>query len=155
MVFYLDTSALLKRYVAEPESEDVIAKMDDAMAITTAVITRTEVAAALGRASRAPRLDADGAQRPRLDTEDARRAEQEFLEDWADFGRVPVKDDLAAHAGQLAWDHELRGFDAVQLAAALRCQTIFKGLGEQTVFACFDAKLRRAAKNAGLNTCPG
>ena len=38
MVLYLDTSALLKRYVAEPESEDVIAKMDEATAITTALI---------------------------------------------------------------------------------------------------------------------
>ena len=114
MVLYLDTSALLKRYVAEPESEDVIAKMDEATAITTALITRTEVAAALGRAWRDARLDSEG----------ARRAEQEFLEDWADFGRVPVTEGLAAHAGQLAWDHRLRGFDAVQLAAALRCQTV-------------------------------
>ena len=38
MVLYLDTSALLKRYVAEPESEDIIAKMDEATAITTALI---------------------------------------------------------------------------------------------------------------------
>ena len=57
MVLYLDTSALLKRYVAEPESEDVVAKIDEATAITTALITRTEVAAALGRAWRDARLD--------------------------------------------------------------------------------------------------
>ena len=30
-----------------------------------------------------------------------------------------------------------------------------RGTLEQTVFACFDAKLRRAAKNAGLYTWPG
>ena len=47
MVLYLDTSALLKRYVAEPESKDVNAKMDEATAIATALITRAEVAAAL------------------------------------------------------------------------------------------------------------
>jgi predicted nucleic acid-binding protein len=33
MVLYLDTSALLKRYVAEPESKNVLAKMDEARAI--------------------------------------------------------------------------------------------------------------------------
>ena len=44
MVLCLDTSALLKRYVTEAESEDVLAKMDEATAITTALITRTEVA---------------------------------------------------------------------------------------------------------------
>ena len=144
MVLYLDTSALLKRYVAEPESADVITKMDQAIAITTVLITRTEVAAALGRAWREARVDAEG----------ARRAEQEFLEDWADFGKIPVTEALAAHAGRLAWDHKLRAYDAVQLAAALRCQTVFSTLGEETVVACFDGKLGEAARNAGLDTWP-
>ena len=39
MVLYLDTSALVKRYVAEAESDSVIAKMDEATAIVTALIT--------------------------------------------------------------------------------------------------------------------
>ena len=70
MVLYLDTSALLKRYVAEPESKDVNAKMDEATAIATALITRAEVAAAPSKARRDNRIAAD----------EARRAEQEFLE---------------------------------------------------------------------------
>lgn len=57
MVLYLDTSALLKRYVTEAESEDVLAKMDNATAIATALITRTEVAAALSKAQRETRID--------------------------------------------------------------------------------------------------
>ena len=58
MVLYLDTSALLKRYVAEPESEAVNAKLEEASAIATAVIARTEVAAAL-QPSAAGRTDRD------------------------------------------------------------------------------------------------
>ena len=84
MVLYLDTSALLKRYVAEPESKNVLAKIDEARAIATALITRAEVAAALSRARRETRID----------VEEAQRAEQEFIEDWADFGRVPVTEEL-------------------------------------------------------------
>ena len=58
MVLYLDTSALLKRYVAEAESENVDAKMDEARATTTALITRTEVATLLSKARRDTRIDA-------------------------------------------------------------------------------------------------
>lgn len=59
MVLYVDTSALLKRYVAEAESENVVAKMDAATATSTALITRTEVAAALSRARRENRMEAN------------------------------------------------------------------------------------------------
>ena len=66
MVLYLDTSALLKRYVAEPESEDIIAKMDEATAITTALIApstkprRSAVFGALEAAAGAARAEAGG-----------------------------------------------------------------------------------------------
>ena len=144
MVLYLDTSALLKRYVAEPESKDVNAKMDEATAIATALITRAEVAAALSKARRDNRIAAD----------EARRAEQEFLEDWGEFGKVPVTEELAATAARLSWSRELRAYDAVQLAAALKCQPILARYGQDTVFACFDKELRRAARTEGLETWP-
>lgn len=144
MVLYVDTSALLKRYVAEAESENVIAKMDAATATSTALITRTEVAAALSRARRENRMDAD----------EARRVEQAFLEDWADVRKVPVTEELVGSAAQLSWTRELRAYDAVQFAAGLRCQAILARLREDTVFACFDKKLRRAARAEGLETWP-
>lgn len=46
---YLDTSALVKCYIAEDGSDDVIALMADAAAVATSLVTRTEVAAALRR----------------------------------------------------------------------------------------------------------
>ena len=98
----LDTSALLKRYVAEAESENVIARIDEATVIVTALITRTEVAAALSKALRETRIDAG----------EARRAEQEFLEDWADFGKVPFTEELAESAAELSWTRGLRAYDA-------------------------------------------
>ena len=60
---YLDTSALVKCYIAEDGSEDVIALMADAAAVATSLVTRTEVAAALAKAVRDDRVDEDEAQR--------------------------------------------------------------------------------------------
>lgn len=148
MVLYVDSSALVKRYIAEAESDDVIAIMDDAVAVATSLITRTEVAAALWaalwRAVRKRRVDAKG----------ARQARREFLEDWADFGKVPVTDTLVARGDELAWNHKLRAYDAVQLAAALACQDTIGTLGVEMMFACFDNDLTEAAREAGLQTWP-
>ena len=44
-LLYVDTSALFKRYVEEHDSEAVLARIDEAPAVGTAVITRVEVAA--------------------------------------------------------------------------------------------------------------
>ena len=144
MFLYLDTSALVKRYVAEASSDEVVTFMEEASAVGTSIITQTEVAAALAKAVR------DG----RLADADARHAYEEFLQEWPDFGRVPVTDALVARAGTLAWDHGLRAYDAVQLAAALACRDAPGTPGEIVVFACFDNQLREAATNTGLQTWP-
>ena len=53
---YVDTSALVKRYVAETDAEAVDAVMNEALRVGTSLITRTEVAAALAKAVRQGRL---------------------------------------------------------------------------------------------------
>ena len=145
MLLYLDSSALVKRYVDEPMSEAVRALMDEAPAAATALITHTEVGAALARAMR------DG----RLEEEDARRAHEEFLQEWPDLGRVPITQALVTRADKLAWAHGLRAYDAVQLAAALTCQDTVAALGYDVMIACCDKKLLQvAATNTGLRTWP-
>ena len=143
-LLYMDTSALFKRYVEEHDSEAVLARIDEAPAVGTAVITRVEVAAALAKAVRAQRLD-------RNEAEDA---EQEFLGDWDDFTRIGVTEALVGRAGDLAWRHNLRGYDAAQLAAALAWQEMREDMQDEIVFACFDAELVQAAAAEGLSTWP-
>jgi len=46
---YLDSSALVKRYVAEPGSEDVVTLMAEAAAVATSLVTRAEVARCTGK----------------------------------------------------------------------------------------------------------
>ena len=94
MFLYLDSSAPVKRYVDEPMSEVVRTLMDGAPGAATALITQTEVAAALARAMR----------NGRLKEEHARRAHEEFLQEWPDLGQVPITDALVTQADRLAWD---------------------------------------------------
>ena len=143
-LLYADTSALFKRYVEENESEAVLTRMEEARTVGTMLITRVEVAAALAKAVREQRMG----------QEEAREAEREFLDDWDDFTRIGLTDELIERAGQLAWRYDLRGYDAAQLAAALAWRETTDGRDEDVVFACFDNDLREAATAEGLETWP-
>jgi predicted nucleic acid-binding protein len=138
---YLDASALVKRYVTEAGSDEVIELTAKAPAVATALISRAEVAAALARAVRLGVLDDEG----------GRRAQKRFGREWPDFVRIPVTEALVARAETLAWEHALRGYDAIQLAAAL---TWRDSSGQDVVLATFDRQLWDAAPNAGLKVWP-
>lgn len=73
---------------------------------------------------------------------------------YADTSALGVTRAVATRAGHLAWEHDLRGYDAMQLAAALTWQDTVEAGGDEVVFACFDHDLRRAATAAGLKTWP-
>ena len=61
---------------------------------------------------------------------------------------------MLIRAGELAWRHGLRGYDAVQLAAALAWREAASDAEGEIVFACFDNDLRRAAVAEGLAAWP-
>jgi hypothetical protein len=65
---------------------------------------------------------------------------------WNGYTVVEVSGALVLRAGQLAEEHALRGYDAVQLASALDARP---EVGEY-VFASFDAHLNAAAAREGL-----
>jgi predicted nucleic acid-binding protein len=54
-------------------------------------------------------------------------------------------------AGEYADTFALRGYDSVQLAAARTAQ---EATAEELRFACFDARLRKAAKVLGMGLAP-
>lgn len=143
-LLYVDTSALFKRYVEEDESEAVLARMEEAPVVGTALITRVEVAAALARAVR----------RQLINLDEAQDAEREFLNEWDDFTRIGMTEALASRAANLAWRHDLRGYDAAQLAAALAWQDMIEATEDEVIFACFDNNLRLAATAEGLDAWP-
>lgn len=141
MIVYLDASALVKRYVAERGSREVIELTTAAEIVATSLISRAEVAAAFARAVRLGVLDPGG----------GRRAQRKFSREWPDFARVPVSEALVSRAETLAWDYGLRGYDAVQLASALTWQ---ESIGQDVLLATFDGQLWEAAPGAGLQVWP-
>ena len=144
MFLYFDSSALVKRYVDEPHSEEVAHLMDETLAIGTSAISRVEVGAALARAARENASTPKGRAEPRSSSQKTGRT----------LARVPVTDRLLTRAEDLAWKHGLRAYDAVQLAAALVCEETITALDESVLFACFDGELTAAANDEGLRTWP-
>jgi predicted nucleic acid-binding protein len=141
VIAYLDASALVKRYVIERGSRETIALTADSEMTATSIISRAEVAAALAKAVRTGLVK----------REVAKNARQRFAGDWPDLVRVPVTESLVERADGLAWEHGLRGYDAVQLAAALTWQ---ESVGAEIVLATFDWQLWEAAKRTGLAAWP-
>ena len=113
-VLYLASSAVVPLYIAEANTTLVQRATADALAsdgICSATITFAEVKAALARAQRGGRF---------VNANDHERVVAAFEKDWkAKFITWAVSNKLAQLAGELAEIHGLRGYDAVQLAAAL------------------------------------
>lgn len=141
MIVYLDASALVKRYVAEAGSVEVASLITKARAIGTAVVSRAEVSAALAKAARVGVLT----------RESAAGALKAFNADWQRLIRLQFGEPLAARAATLAWEHGLRGYDAVHLATALFWQ---ETLGEAITVATYDRELWRSAQASGLTPWP-
>lgn len=136
MTLYLDTSSLVKLYVAEEGSDAVRRLVDNADIVATATIAYPETRAALARRRREGHL-------PSRAVAAAKRA---LDGDWARYLTVDVTPSLCREAGVLAERHALRGYDSVHLAAFL---TVARAAGKDAVeFSCFDDRLTRAAHSA-------
>ena len=84
MIVYADASALVKRYITELGSKELIALTTTAVAVATALVSRVEVASAFARAVRMGVLDDEG----------GRRVQRRFSREWLDLVRVAVTEAL-------------------------------------------------------------
>lgn len=109
MILYADTGALVKRYVQEVGTEEVLACFTRFEMLATAAVTQVEMAAALAKASRQGWIDAVAAQ----------EAWHDFLQHWPTYVRLPVSALNLERAARLAWKHGLRAYDALHLACVL------------------------------------
>jgi predicted nucleic acid-binding protein len=141
MILYLDASALVKRYVAEPGTREVAEAIAEAEVVGTSLLSRAETAAALAKAVRV------GA----LTRQEAASVLQVFRSEWANFVRVQATEIVGARAGELAWELGLRGYGAVHLASALLWQD---GMGEGVTVATFDRRLWEAVAQRGMVPFP-
>ena len=141
MILYLDSSALAKRYLSEVGSADVERLVAGAELVATSVITRVEVSAALARARRQKLLGAGPAARLRT----------LFASHWGSLVRLSLLESTVERADSLAWELDLRGFDAVHLASAMSWRD---AIAEAPVLATFDKELWKAAQMVGVEVWP-
>lgn len=142
--YYLDTSALVKRYVAESGSAWVRQVTDPASgnALYTSRLTAVEITAAVVRRAR-------GANLPAADLQATLAA---FWGDWPTRYRVvAVTTALIDRAVVLAEQYAVRGYDALHLAAALAVNDIAIAQGQPALsFVSADREQLAAATAAGL-----
>lgn len=137
MILFCDTSALVKLYIVEPESTALKALMAEAEAVAVCRIAWAETHAALSRRAREVPEDA-----PAIE-----HAKSALAADWSHFVVLEITQSLVERAGEYADTFALRGYDSVQLAAAAEAASIAQ---TPVTFACFDARLNKAAKVLGM-----
>lgn len=141
MIVYFDTSALLKRYVAEVDSAAIAELWSKALMIAASQIAYAEAAAAFARRKREQPQDAAA-----LD-----QAQQLFRSDWTGLHRIAVDEETDRRVDDLLGRHALRSADAIHLASALLLRDLAQA---EVTFACADAALRAAARAEGLAVAP-
>jgi predicted nucleic acid-binding protein len=144
MVYYLDTSALIKRYVTEAGSHWLVGLVNATYnpLLFTSRLTMVEARSVLARRKREASITAQ-------DHTDALAA---FAEDCLTHYRF-IEFDLAIVdlAGELLERHPLRAYDAVQLASALRIGRVLETADLMLpIFLSADDRLLTAAQAEGL-----
>jgi predicted nucleic acid-binding protein len=142
MIVYFDTSALVKRYLREDDSDKVITLLNESDHVFGSnVLTQVEMAATF---QRAVRMEAAS---PKLATE----VWKDYLDHWQSFTRLRIFAGTIERASEIAWKYDLRGYDSLHLAAALLWQDT---LGVQIALATFDRELWMAGQKSGMLSWP-
>jgi len=144
--YFLDTSALVKRYVPEIRTNWILSITDPATGhdLAIAQITWVEVLSDLARRQREGSLSA----------EQFVVTLQDFRYDFENlFQVIEIDQALIETAGELVIQYPLRAYDAVQLASALRFQSNLAQIpNDQLVFISADNRLLNMDQSEGLVT---
>lgn len=140
-IFYIDSSALVKRYRTETGTDilnSLFSGKADGEVFVTSQFTAVEIESVAARGLRGKVLN--------------RTAHGVMLRAFAeDFGKAvvyPVSAGLVAEAGLYARNHALKAADAIHLTTALRVK---KATSIQTVFVASDKELLGASMSEGFN----
>jgi predicted nucleic acid-binding protein len=137
--YFVDSSALVKRYRQEAGTERIAAVLDSAERIIIARLTQVEVTAAVIRRGRTAAV-------PAQDIERALTAlDQDILNS---FDVVELNAEVISQAIDLTRRHALRAADAIQLSCALFART--RAQSSEFFVLSSDQELNSAAAGEGL-----
>jgi predicted nucleic acid-binding protein len=129
---FLDTSALAKRYVAEPGSDKVLSACQQADSLVVSMICLPELISTLSRLVREKRLTKAAYLKLKSDA----------MADLADVDVCQITPQILASVVSLLELHPLRAMDALHVACALA--------SKPDVFVSADRRQLSAARKAGL-----
>ncbi len=141
MILYVDTSALVKKYILEIGSDIVHRAISEAEVVGMSIIGQVEVSAAFSKAVRVGFLK----------EHEALVAQQSFKREWGNLMQIQMIEMIIARAVTFVWEYGLRGYDAVHLASAIIWQ---ENIRQPVTMAVFDKKLWTAVQQAGLIPFP-
>jgi uncharacterized protein len=128
VTLYVDSSALLKRYVDEHDSDAAAMLMSSDPVLVTSRITEVEVRRNLARL---------------LDGSALSNARVQFSQDLDAFALVGLDPTTCNEAARIAETTSCRSLDAIHLASALRA-------GAATTVLTFDVRQAQVARSLGL-----
>jgi len=129
MPTYVDSSALLKRYLDEPDSDEAQALLDQADGVFTSRVTVVEVSRGIAR----------------IDSPMERRTSKTlFMHDLSLMFLIEADAQGCELAAEFAERTSLRSLDAIHVASAERA------LGPNATFVTFDIRQAKAARELGL-----
>jgi len=142
--YFLESSAFVKRFAPERGSKFVLSLLRPSAEnrFYAARITEVEVSAALIRKQRGKRIFADQA------VKGLRRLHRDFS---ARFTQIAIGEHVVVEALRLTKAYGLRGYDSIQLSAALEANSerIARGL-LPLILVSADTELNNAAQAEGL-----
>lgn len=143
-VYFVDRSALVKRYIDEIGSTWVLRLFDSVLnnEVFVAAITGVEIVAAITRRSRSGSISVT----------DAVVVCNQFRNDLqTDYQVVEITEEIINAAMSLAETQGLRGYDAVQLAIGCAVNALCISGLPPVIFVSADSELNVAATNEGLS----
>lgn len=145
-MLYLDSSALMKRYVAEKGTAAVNARFESGGNIYTSMLSFAEVHTALTRAFRMKRLT----------LEDLARSREAFMNDWlVGLSAIEVNMQTMTALPILVETYLLRAADAIQLSATIWLRDSLRlqrrgSAQDELEFGVADVRLGQAAASCGF-----
>lgn len=143
-IYFIDSSALVKRYISETGSAWVLGLFDPTLnnEVFIAVITSVEIIAAITRRSRSGSISIT----------DATITRNQFKRDLQkDYQIVEITENIINSGMVLSETYGLRGYDAIQLAVGRAVNTICIANGLPSItFVCADNELNAAVVSEGL-----
>jgi uncharacterized protein len=132
VILFLDSSAVVKVYLAEAQSEQVIEAVEAARELFVSTLALAEVTHAITRRE----------QTGEVTSAEAQEAYRNLLTEWDDLSKIPLNDAVAKEAAMLARTRGLKGADAVQLASA----AMLSRDRRDVKFLSYDAQLTEVAR---------